>query len=59
MSNSAHACLRCRAAFDEACAREPFPAEMDPQRCACMALLSFRVPAEGEPGVWIRKRIER
>jgi hypothetical protein len=57
MSHRAAICIRCHAAFDEPCAREPFPAEMDPQRCACMALQSFR--HEIEPGLYVRRRIER
>lgn len=48
-------CRRCLSAFDEYAAREPMPAEYDPERCACMALLSFRY--EVEPGVYVRRRI--
>lgn len=52
-------CPRCKSAFDELCARDPMPAEYEPRRCECLALLSYRVPVEGEPGVYERRKVER
>ena len=52
-------CIRCRSVFDEIGARDPWPLVLDPQRCSCMAIQSYRFPVEGEPGVFERRKIER
>lgn len=55
------ACPVCRSRFDEVCARVLMPAEYDPVRCSCRALLSYVVPVDTGSGLPVveRRRITR
>lgn len=52
-----NACPVCRSRFDELCARVLMPAEYDPVRCACGAVISWRYQIG--PNLWTRQKVTR